>query len=137
MISAQNLYDIAKSRYNEARILNSNGKPDGAIYLCGYALELILKRGIVIKLDWDGYPDSNAEFDGFKSFRIHKLDILLHLSGLKKKIQADAVMFARWQIAGAWDSEVRYKKVGTLTKAEAEDIINATRDVINFILTTK
>ena len=133
MIVEQTLYDLAKCRFDEAKILLKNHKADGAVYLCGYALELILKRKIVLVLDWDGYPNNNNEFQDYKSFRSHDLNVLLKLAGLEKKIQADTTALARWQIANVWNSEIRYREVGKVTEAEASDIIEATRLTINFV----
>ena len=136
MLTAQNIYALAKCRYEEAKILLKNDKPDGAVYLCGYALELILKWKIIKILEWDGYPETTKEFENYKSFKVHKLDVLLSLSGLGKKIQFDNNIYARWQIASTWDSEIRYKEIGRITEAEANDIIEATKQTINFILRT-
>ena len=63
MINSDDLFKIAKSRFEEASVLLKNNKYDGAVYLCGYALELMLKRHIVKILGWDGYPDSGNEFE--------------------------------------------------------------------------
>lgn len=134
MLTAQNLYDLAKSRYDEAKILLDNHKPDGAVYLCGYAMELILKWKIIKTLEWDGYPEYRREFEGYTSFKVHNLDILLRLSGLEKKIQADNGAFARWQIARTWNSEYRYREIGAISEEEAKDIIEATKQTINFTL---
>lgn len=134
MITKKDLYDLAKSRFDEAKILQVNNKPEGAIYLCGYALELILKRKIVEVLDWDGYPDTDPEFKGLGSFKVHDLEKLLILAGLEKKMRADNDIWAKWQIASVWDSEMRYKPIGKMSDAEALVVIEATRQVINFIL---
>jgi hypothetical protein len=134
MLSIQTLFDIAKCRIEDAKVLASNKRPDGAVYLCGYALEMVLKRRIAMILDWGGYPETRAEFDDYKSFKIHDLDILLRLSGFERKLQANTVMYAKWQIASNWDSEIRYKQIGNVSDADAKDIINATRDIANFIL---
>lgn len=134
MISPQDLFEVAKSRFEESRILLHENKPDGAVYLCGYAIELMLKRCIVQKLDWDGYPDSTKEFEDYKSFKVHNLDVLLRLAGLEKKIQGDTKMFARWQIAKNWNSEVRYKQIGRLSISDARGIINASREVLNYLV---
>jgi|CXWL01.1.fsa_nt_gi hypothetical protein len=133
MIPSQDIFDIAKSRFDEANILLKNGKPDGAVYLAGYAIELMLKRRIVHLLEWDGYPETNNEFERKMSFKTHNLDFLLHLSGLEKRIQAITQMYAKWQIARTWSEQRRYKAVGTIETAEAQDIIGATREVLNFI----
>ena len=133
MLSKQNLYDLAKCRYEEAKILLMNHQPDGAVYLCGYAIELMLKRRIVNVLDWDGFPETRSEFDRKQTFKVHNLGMLLHLSGLERKLQADTILYAIWQIAGTWDSEIRYKQVGNTTTSDAQNIIDASKDILNFI----
>ncbi len=135
MISEQSLYDLAKCRFEEAKILVSNNKADGAVYLCGYAIELMLKRRIVRILEWDGFPENRPEFEGKQSFKSHNLSLLLVLSGMEKKIQSDDSLYAKWQIAGAWDSEIRYRLVGTTKISEADDVIAASKDILNFIAT--
>lgn len=134
MLTVKKLYDLAKCRYEESKILLNNDKYDGSVYLCGYALELILKRRIVKVLEWDGYPETAKEFEDYKSFKVHDLNVLLRLSGLEKKIQKDNAVFARWQISNTWDPESRYKEIGNILKTEAEDIIEATRQTVNFII---
>ena len=134
MIADHKLYNLAKTRFEEAKILLNNNKFDGAIYLCGYALELILKKHIVQALKWEGYPETKSEFENYKSFKTHNLDVLLNLAGLQKYMTSDTLAFARWQIAKNWDSEIRYKEVGKLAKTDAEGIIEATKETINFIL---
>lgn len=134
MISPTDLYDIAKSRFEEAKLLNTAGKFEGAVYLCGYALELMLKRYIVLNLSWDGYPETSKEFESFKTFKTHDLDVLLRLAGLEKKIQIDKSVYAAWQTAKLWKSEIRYKKVGSVVEKDAENTIEATRTVINNLL---
>jgi HEPN domain-containing protein len=134
MLTNVNLVDIAKCRFEEAKILLAAGKADGAVYLAGYAVELMLKRKIVQQLDWDGFPENKREFEGKTSFKVHDLSMLLHLSGLEKKLQANTTLYAKWQIASAWSSENRYREIGKITQQEAKDIINATREVLNFIL---
>ena len=136
MISSEDLYFISKTRYEEAKILLAGNKPDGAVYLCGYAVELVLKRHIVKTLNWNGYPETNREFKKLKlnSFKVHDLDTLLLLAGLEKKIQSDTPRYAKWQIARSWNSEIRYKCVGELSKAEAKGIIEASRDILNYIV---
>lgn len=136
MLRSEELYTIARCRFREARILLDNNEHDGAVYLCGYALELILKRRIVRILEWEGYPERRREAEklGLRSFMVHDLEVLLRLAGLEKKIQSHTTAYAKWQMANTWDSEFRYKRIGDITKEEAENIIGATKDIINFIL---
>lgn len=137
MLNTQNLHTLAKNRYNEAIILLQNKRFDGAVYLCGYALELILKRRIVEILDWDEYPDKSNKFQQYRFFLTHDLELLKKLSGLEKKIQKDNNVFARWQMASAWNSGIRYREIGKISELEATNIINATKETINFILRLK
>jgi hypothetical protein len=100
--------------------------------LCGYAVELVLKRHICKILGWEKYPPAENQ-ESYKSFMTHKLDVLLNLAGLEKKIQSDDITFAQWQIVRKWDSEIRYKEIGTFSQVEAKSIIDATRSICNLI----
>jgi len=81
MISIGDLKNIAKARLIDAEALASCHRYEGAVYLCGYAVELGLKNRICKTLKWEGFPGSTKEFQGYQSFKTHNLDILLHLSG--------------------------------------------------------
>ena len=131
MLLADDLYNLAKDKFEAAKLLHSNGRNDTSVYLCGYAIELMLKRRVVITLGWDGYPETNQEFDDLKSFRIHKLDTLLKLSGVERVIRTDSRRLALWQIVSVWDPEIRYKRIGSHTTQESQNVIDATREIIN------
>ena len=78
-----------------------------AYYLCGYALEMALKRRICLTLGWkEGYPNKKKKFESLQCFKTHNLELLLHLSGLEEKIRKDYV--ATWSVVIGWDPEVRY-----------------------------
>jgi len=136
MLTPDDLYKLAKSRFKEAKTLTADNKPDGAVYLCGYALELMLKRKICLILDWDGFPENNPEFkkENVNSFKSHDLETLLHLSGVKKQLYNNTSIEASWRIAKQWKSENRYRRIGEIKQADAEATIEATRKVINWIL---
>ncbi len=51
---------MAEARLHDAEVLLANGCHDGAAYLCGYAVELALKRRICIKFGWPDYKTSRA-----------------------------------------------------------------------------
>jgi len=132
-MTPETLLEIAKTRFEEARILLASDKSDGAIYLCGYALELMLKRQVAKILGWEQYPDKKEFNNGYNSFRTHDLDILLHLSGLEQEFRADNDLYVQWQKAKSWNSEIRYRKVGEITKLEASGIIEASRTVLKYL----
>jgi hypothetical protein len=83
MITARNLRAIARARLRDARVLLRARRWDGAVYLCGYAVELALKARICQTLKWAGFPETPAEFKGLQSVKTHDLEMLLHLSGIE------------------------------------------------------
>jgi hypothetical protein len=87
MIAKNDLKTMANDRLQDAEILHRGGRHAGAIYLCGYAMELALKARICKTLKWTEFPETNKEFQDFQSFKVHKLDILLKLSGVKAKVE--------------------------------------------------
>ena len=116
MISLTDLEELSKDRLEDAKALHKAGRYDGAFYICGYALELGLKKRICTTLGWQGYPNTAKEFDSLKSFKIHNLDMLLHLSGVERFIK-DKFWIA-WSVVSAWDPEIRY----SLKKQNAQDV---------------
>mgnify|MGYP000467504503 FL=1 len=95
---------LAEERLIDAKTLFEAERYDGAFYICGYALEMALKSRVCHSLNWDEYPGNGK--DGYKSFRTHKFDDLLHLSGVEKEIRAK--LMSEWSIVMKWDPEIRY-----------------------------
>lgn len=129
MISKNELKEIAAARLKDAEILIQARRFDGAIYICGYALEIALKEKICRTLKWEGYPSTNKEFENYKSLRTHNLDVLLHLSGVEKKIKKKS--FVDWSIASEWDPEARYKPIGSASKNDAKNMVKSTKKLMN------
>ena len=126
---ASDLRALATSRLEEAKILLAQSKPDGAAYLCGYAVEMALKRQICEHLDWDEYP----EYDNrLKSFNTHNLLMLLKLAGLEKKAQG-ATIWVQWQIIFNWKVEYRYQAIGSVSSAQAQQMIGAAEKIMIFL----
>lgn len=80
MISLADLKALSIDRMEDAKALHDACRYDGAFYICGYALEMGLKKRICETLGWPGYPNTSKEFEDLKSFRIHNLEMLLRLS---------------------------------------------------------
>jgi HEPN domain-containing protein len=131
MISISELRKIARGRLKDAEVLLAAGRYDGAIYLCGYAIETALKARICRVLKWSGYPSTRREFEGYQSFRIHDLDILLRLSGTESKIKTKHL--AEWSIVATWDSNVRYRPIGSASSQDAADMIKSTRAILGVL----
>lgn len=129
MIDISELEDIAKARIKDADALLKARRYDGAIYLCGYAVEIALKARICKTLGWPGYPSSGREFTKYQSFRTHDLDVLLSLSGSEQDVKAN--LFAEWSAVAEWDPEIRYKPVGSATKKATELMIESSRRLVS------
>jgi len=127
LLTRRELLEIIQARIDDADALYNAGRYDGAIYLCGYAIELALKRSICITLRWPGFPSTNREFENYRSFKIHSLDVLLSLSGYEKVIKKNPTLFAAWSEVSSWDPEARYKASGKATDVEAKRMLDSAK----------
>jgi hypothetical protein len=118
VITIADLRSIADARIEDARVLLHNGRLDGAAYLCGYAVELALKARICSTLGWQGFPETRSEFENLASFKTHKLDVLLSLSGQEQAIKTKHL--EEWSAVSNWDPEARYKTIGHTSREQAE-----------------
>jgi len=125
MIHRNALKKIARARLKDADILMASRRYDGAIYLCGYAIEITLKSRICQTLKWQGYPSSKREFHDYQSFRTHDLDVLLHLTGREQTIKTN--FLAEWSAAAQWNPAARYQPVGTAKRNDAQLMISAAK----------
>src|SRR5215467_12539098 len=125
MVSIVELRRMARGRLRDAEVLLTAGRYDGAMYLCGYAIEAALKAHICRVLKWPGYPSTRKEFEGYQSFRTHDQDVLLHLSGTENKIKTSHL--AEWSIVTTWDSNVRYRPIGSTSSQDAAGMILSTK----------
>jgi hypothetical protein len=87
MIALAELDNIAAARLEDARTLLAAGRFDGATYLCGYVVEVALKARICRVLNWPEFPSTGGEFQAYRSFQTHELDVLLRLSGQEPRIK--------------------------------------------------
>lgn len=133
MATYQTLKDLAQLRLREAEALFAAGLYDGCAYLAGYVVELALKARICKLLDVDVYPDSG---NLSRAYAVHDLDQLLLLAGLRKSLDpGNKALFNNWSTAAPWKPERRYASPGIVQKHDAEDILNAIRDIGNGVLT--
>src|SRR5262249_16094851 len=125
-----------KARIDDADALLAASRYDGAIYLCGYAVEVALKFRICKTLRWSGFPSSNNEFKAYQSLKVHNLDVLLTLSGYERRINVNATTFAGWSDIGSWNPESRYQHLGSATPADAMRIVNSAKLLLTNICGT-
>ncbi len=130
MLSRNELRLIARTRLRDAEVLFRGKRYQGAVYLCGYAVELILKRRICITLRWPGFPSTNAEFRDLQSFKTHNFNVLIRLSG---RMAVTTSHVSEWSVVSNWDPELRYKLPNTVTRADARAMIEATRKLMRVL----
>lgn len=128
MIKTKDLVSLARARIEDAQALCAAGRYDGAVYICGYAVEVALKARICKTLKWDGFPETAKEFVGKTSLKIHDLNMLLHYTGVEAKIRRQHA--TDWALATSWSPELRYRQIGTATLANAQDAISAAKNLI-------
>jgi HEPN domain-containing protein len=128
MLSVRELRVIATARLRDAEALLKARRFDGAVYLCGYAVEIALKARICKTLDWAEFPQTNKEFEGLLSLRTHDLDVLLRLSGVERKIKGTHL--AQWSLVQDWRPEKRYSSIGTAKKRDANEMVQSARALV-------
>ncbi len=121
MISVKDLRKLARARLRDAEVLSAARRYDAAVYMVGYAVEAALKARICKTLRWNEFPLKPGEFKEYSSLKVHRLPVLLRLSGreemINKKYSID------WSAVAAWDPETRYRPVGGASKRDAEIMI--------------
>ena len=128
MISLPELNGLAASRLADAQALYAARRFDGAVYICGYAIEIALKARICKSLNWSSFPSTRKDFDGLQSFKTHDLEILLRFSGIEDIIRLNHL--AAWSKIEQWDPEKRYEPVGQTAPGNAHDFISATGQLL-------
>ena len=131
MIPAKDLKKLARGRLKDAEVLCKGRRYDGAVYLCGYAIELALKARVCKTLKWSGFPETRKEFNRLGSFRTHNLEVLLHLSGIEARVKANRM--ADWSVFAQWGPELRYRQIGTANSVDARDMIDAAKNLLRVL----
>ncbi len=129
MISAGTLRAIAAGRLDDARQLLQAGRFDGAVYLCGYAVELALKARICDTLAWAGFPETPNEFRPYQSLKTHSLEVLLTFTAQEQNVKTNFV--GEWSEVSKWEPESRYKALGTVTQAKAQSMIDSAATLLS------
>ena len=129
---------VADIRLEEAYLLYEDTYYEGAYYLAGYCVELYLKAKICETLDIDNLFDATfTEKEIARPFKIHKLDSLLWLCGLKKKfeieINSNHQFLKEWSRIVNWSEDTRYLPKGTISQAKAFEMIDAIQNKNGFL----
>jgi len=132
MIPAAELRKTARARLADSEALLKRRRYDAALYICGYAVEIALKARICRALHWVGYPATKKEFERYKTFQTHDLEVLLRLSARADAVRGRAL--GEWSFfVKAWSPELRYGRVGAVPRQHACDMIEAARTLIGVL----
>jgi hypothetical protein len=131
MLTRSDLRRIARTRLRDAEVLFHGRRYDGAVYLCGYAVELALKARICATLQWPGFPEKSGEFTNLQSFKTHNIDVLLHLTGREDRIRLTHL--ADWSVVAGWDPESMYKPPGAASRTSAQSMLESTRRLLRVL----
>jgi hypothetical protein len=111
-----------KQKYDDAKLLNENGRFANSIYLCGYCVELALKLAITRKLNWAYYKTEGK----FKVLKTHDFDLLVAFTGEESRIK----QLPSWSIVMLWNEHKRYDNPVTTKKCESDSMIEATKNMV-------
>ena len=124
MLSTDDLSTIARARLDDADALVNAERHDGAVYVCGYAVELGLKARICRTLHWTEYKTQRD----YQSFKTHDLDVLLSLSGVEEEVKEGYL--ADWSVVAKWRPETRYEPIGSASEDDARSMIESAKAVL-------
>lgn len=94
-------------------------------------MEVALKARICRTLNWLEFPSTGGEFQDYRSFQTHDLDVLLHLSGQEERIKRSH--FVLWSAVATWTVESRYNAVGTAEQSVTAAMILAAEGLVGVI----
>jgi HEPN domain-containing protein len=124
MLLKQDLKKISKNRLEDSNVLLQNKRYSAAMYLAGYAIELMLKLKICHVFRFNrGFPENRLEFNAYKDaaasesllhttirrleqIKNHNLSELLRYSGEEVKILGH--FSEEWAVVESWRPEQRY-----------------------------
>ncbi len=130
MIAVSDLLTIAKERLSDAEALLIAERYDGAVYLCGYAVEIALKHRICLTLNWDGFPQTNKEFENYRSLKTHDLVVLLNFTGISATI--NKAYLDEWSAVVSWNPESRYQPASK-TIEDAERMVSSAKTLFTIL----
>ena len=139
MNSSQEIKDLAYLRLSEAESLCNAGKYDGAFYLAGYSVELILKAKVCQHFKIDNLFDKNGcAIQGISDLRkvveTHDINLLLIFSGLEREFNKarkhNSILRNSYQFFKAstgkqtdWNEQVRYLPINSKTEEDVKEFI--------------
>jgi hypothetical protein len=152
MKTVRQIKELAKTRLEEAEILCVSGKYDGAFYLAGYSVELMLKAKVCEHFKIDNLFDKNGcAIQGIGDLRkvveTYDINLLLIFSGLEEKFRKAKIRNENLRNSYLfftactgkkedWNEQVRYLSTNTKTKEIVEsfiDLLNHPEGILKWI----
>ncbi|HEU4371473.1 MAG TPA: hypothetical protein VFV05_24895 [Methylomirabilota bacterium] len=87
-------------------------------------------RALCRTLDWPGFPSTGGEFQAYRSFQTHELDVLLRLSGQETRIKRNH--FGPWSAVSAWKVESRHN-VDVAHTVDAAAMVQAAGELLEVL----
>jgi len=128
----------SRRRFEDAQVLNDQGRWTGSIYLGGYAIECSLKSLICDREGKTNFKDTRVFKRGLSGSQLHSLSKLLEsVPALQRAIELDRTNRYRdaWNtVSGIWRNDsLRYSdKIGD--EQESQRFIKAIKVLHRFIL---
>jgi HEPN domain-containing protein len=131
-INRNDFQELADLRIDEAGVLLSHGKYDGAYYLAGYAVECGLKACIAKRTNRYDFPPKPKSIHDSYSHAIETLVKTAELAGQRENdTNTDPELKANWAVVKDWSEESRYKRK---TQDQAQQLIAAVTDAARGVL---
>ncbi|MDQ7091234.1 MAG: hypothetical protein Q9M50_11460 [Methylococcales bacterium] len=123
MRNPNEIKNLSKLRLEEAKTLCNDDKYDGAFYLAGYSIELMLKAKICERFGVNNLFDDTCNIEWVSKVRnkvkVHDINMLLVFSGLKDKLEndksndiiLDKTLSKLFHVSGKciWNEQTRYQ----------------------------
>ncbi|HWC96053.1 MAG TPA: HEPN domain-containing protein [Candidatus Sulfopaludibacter sp.] len=112
-MNRKELQFLARTRIAEAKTLLEAGRPDGAYYLAGYAVECALKACIAKETLRHEFPDKKS----VDASHTHNLRDLIKVANLElarlEEAKRDSTFRNYWDLVQQWSEHSRYRKNGS------------------------
>jgi HEPN domain-containing protein len=118
-------YLVARQRFEEAEILLKNRRPNGCIYLAGFAVECILKSLILANTT---KRQREKVMLAVKAEYGHDLDALRKEAG-RRGIHMTREVMEEFRRSNTWNNNLRYSP-GIQSTEDAQTLLSAADEVI-------
>ncbi|NQU21104.1 MAG: HEPN domain-containing protein [Candidatus Nealsonbacteria bacterium] len=102
--------ELARLRIQEAQVLLANEKPEGAYYLCGYAVECALKACIARQTKEHDFPDKKIVDQSYSHNLVKLVGVGRLETALESRIRSDPTFNTHWSIVKDWSEQSRYER---------------------------